>query len=136
MIASVPPTVPQTLPEVTYPDSDGQPMAENTLQYEWIVLLKENLDVLFEANPDVFVAGDLLWYPVKGQPETARAPDVMVIMGRSKGYRGSYKQWEEGDIAPPVVFEVLSPSNIRAEMSQKLIFYHSLGLDPDALNST
>ena len=27
-----------------YPDSDGQPMADNTLQFRWIVLIKENLE--------------------------------------------------------------------------------------------
>ncbi|MEB3163780.1 MAG: Uma2 family endonuclease [Prochlorothrix sp.] len=129
MIASLPSTMPATSAEVIYPDSDGKPMAENTLQYEWIVLLKENLEVLFEANSAVFVAGDLLWYPVQGHPEIAKAPDVMVIVGRPKGYRGSYKQWEEGDIAPQVVFEVLSPGNTRAEMSNKLVFYHEYGVE-------
>jgi hypothetical protein len=43
-----------------YPDSDGRPMAENTLQYEWIVTIKGNLDALFCNDPNVFVAGDLL----------------------------------------------------------------------------
>ena len=27
--------------EVFYPESDGKPMAENTLQYRWMVLLIE-----------------------------------------------------------------------------------------------
>lgn len=125
MIASPP----EIATDILYPDSDGQPMSDNTLQYEWIVLLKENLEVLFEADPTVFVAGDLLWYPVKGHPEIRRGPDVMVAMGRPKGYRGSYKQWEEGDIAPQVVFEVLSPGNTRSEMSRKLMFYHQYGVE-------
>ena len=33
--------------EVFYPESDGKPMAENTLQYRWIVLLIENIRNLF-----------------------------------------------------------------------------------------
>ena len=69
------------------------------------------LDALFRDDPDVFVAGDLLWYPVEGDPKTRIAPDAMVVFGRPKGYRGSYKQWDEGGIAPQVVFEVLSPGN-------------------------
>jgi hypothetical protein len=32
---------------VIYPDSDGQPMADNTLQFRWIVLIKENLECVF-----------------------------------------------------------------------------------------
>jgi hypothetical protein len=37
---------------------------------------------------------DLLWYPVRGQPRLRMAPDVLVALGRPKGYRGSYRQWE------------------------------------------
>ena len=115
-------------PEIIYPDSDGQPMAENTLQFEWIVLIKENLECLFANDPNVFVAGDLLWYPVEGHPEIRVAPDAMVIFGRAKGYRGSYRQWEEGNIAPHVVFEVLSPGNTATEMNRKLQFYDRYGV--------
>lgn len=116
-------------PAVVYPDSDGQPMAENTLQYEWIVTIKGNLDGLFRDDPDVFVAGDLLWYPVEGHPEIAAAPDTLVAFGRPKGYRGSYKQFEEGGIAPQVVFEILSPGNRAAEMVRKFRFYEQYGVE-------
>jgi hypothetical protein len=75
-----------------YPDSDGMPMAENALQYEWIVTIKGNLDALFRNDPNVFVAGDLLWYAVEGNPTIRTAPHSMVVFGRPKGYRGSYKQ--------------------------------------------
>ena len=95
-------------PEIVYPDSDGQPMAENTLQFEWIVTVKGGLEAMFRHRPDVFVAGDLLWYPVEGKPEIRTAPDAMVVLGRPPGYRGSYKQWEEDNIAPQVVFEIVS----------------------------
>jgi Uma2 family endonuclease len=54
---------------IIYPDSDGQPMADNTQQFRWIVLLKENLECLFAADPQVFVAGDFLWYPVEDHPD-------------------------------------------------------------------
>ena len=47
-------------PDNPYPESDGQPMAENTEQYEWLVKIKENLEILFADREDVFVAGDLL----------------------------------------------------------------------------
>jgi len=51
--------------EIIYPDSDGQPMADNTQQFRWITTIKTNLDWLFREQSDVFVAGDLLWYPVE-----------------------------------------------------------------------
>lgn len=112
-----------------YPDSDGQPMADNTQQFRWIVLIKENLELIFANAADVFVAGDLLWYPVEGHPEIRVAPDVMVAFGRVKGDRGSYQQWRENNIAPQVVFEILSPSNRLKEMTKKLQFYDRHGVE-------
>lgn len=116
-------------PDNPYPDSDGLPIAENTQQYEWLVKIKENLEILFAERDDVFIAGDLFWYPIPDRQQTYPvAPDVMVVIGRPKGKRGSYRQWEENNIAPQVVFEILSPSNSSAEMAQKKIFYEQYGV--------
>ncbi len=115
--------------EVFYPDSDGERMADNTLQFEWIVTIKGGLERLFHHDPDVFVAGDLLWYPVRGDNRTRLAPDAMVVFGRPKGYRGSYQQWREDGIAPQVVFEVLSPGNTTAEMANKRQWYARYGVE-------
>jgi Uma2 family endonuclease len=117
---------PQT---IHYPDSDGQPMADNTLQFRWIVIIKENLDLIFAADPNVFVAGDLLWYPIEGDNRLRCAPDAMVVFGRPKGDRGSYKQWCEDNIPPQVVFEILSPGNTLKEMAQKQTFYDEFGVE-------
>jgi Uma2 family endonuclease len=114
---------------IVYPDSDGQSMADNTLQFEWIVFFKENTEILLANNPNVFVAGDLLWYPVEGDPKIRMAPDLMVVFGRPKGYRGSFKQWEEDGIPPQVVVEVLSPGNTLREMARRLEFYDQYGVE-------
>ncbi len=114
---------------IQYPDDDGQPMAENTLQFKWIVLIKEGLETLFRHDPNVFVAGDLLWYPEEGKPKIRQAPDAMVAFGRPKGRRGSYKQWEEDGIPPQVVFEVLSPGNRFDELLRKFRFYERYGVE-------
>jgi hypothetical protein len=64
----------------------------------------------------------------------------MVVFGRPKGDRGSYRQWVEGDIAPQVVFEVLSPNNRPDELLLKYVFYERYGVeeyylyDPDQQN--
>jgi len=124
--------------QIVYPDSDGKPMADNTLQFRWIVKLQGGLDVLFRHAPEVFVAGDLLWYPVEGNNTLCTAPDVMVAFGRPKGDRGSYRQWDEGGLAPQVVFEILSPTNRPSEMASKFRFYDRFGVeeyylfDPDS----
>jgi len=114
---------------IEYPESDGQPIAENTLQFRWIMTIEGGLDALFAGDPNVFVAGDLLWYPTEGDPTTRVAPDAMVVFGRPKGERGSYRQWDEEGIAPQVVFEVLSPGNRSGEMQRKLRFYEQYGVE-------
>jgi Uma2 family endonuclease len=134
-------TIPPSAPPIVYPDSDGLPMAENTLQFQWITTITCGLDDLFADDPNVFVAGDLFWYPVQRRPRVRLAPDTIVAFGRPKGHRGSYRQWEEGGIAPQVVFEILSPGNRFGEMSAKFDFYRQYGVeeyylydpDPDRL---
>jgi Uma2 family endonuclease len=114
---------------IIYPDCDGQPMSDNTLQFKWIVTIEGGIDALFVDDPNVFVAGDLLWYPVEGEPNIRSAPDVMVVFGRRKGYRGSYRQWEEGGIPPQAVFEILSPGNRAGAMERKFQFYERHGVE-------
>jgi Uma2 family endonuclease len=123
---------------IVYPESDGQPMADNTKQLRWIVILFDNLAALFHDRSDVFVAANLFWYPVEGHLDLRIAPDVLVVFGRPKGDRGSYKQWEEANIPVTVAFEVLSPSNSVMEMDDKQAFCEDHGAeeyyvyDPDS----
>ncbi len=127
---------------IVYLDDNGEPMSDNTEQFRLIVWIKENSELLFANNPNVFVAGDLLWYPVERNNKLCQAPDVMVVFGRPKGYRGSYQQWNEDNIPPQVVFEIWSPGNRPAPMIQKFKFYERYGVeeyylyDPQTLELT
>ncbi|MEA5470010.1 Uma2 family endonuclease [Spirulina sp. 06S082] len=122
--------------ELLYPDSDGKPLADNTIQLRLIFTIKGGLDALFKDRTDVFIAADLFWYPVRltkqqilEQEEPQRqAPDVMVVLGRPKGDRGSYMQWKEDNIAPQVAFEILSPGNKKKDMDVKFKFYQQHGI--------
>jgi len=130
-------TVAQAKPVIEYPSTDGEPMAQNTRQYRWIVTIQGGLAAMFLHDPNVFVAGDLFWYPIEGDNKTRVAPDVMVVFGRPKGDRDSYKQWEEDNIPPQVVFEIASPGNTPSEWISKTLFYERFGVqefyiyDPD-----
>lgn len=121
--------------ELLYPSSDGEPMSESTEQYRWIVMIKENLEILFADQPDLFIAADLFWYPIQVTvpPAPRQAPDVMVAFGRPKGRRRSYRQWKENNIPAQVVFEVLSASNKTREgieaMDFKFQFYQQYGVE-------
>ncbi|MBI4675215.1 MAG: Uma2 family endonuclease [Chloroflexi bacterium] len=126
----------QTL-AIEYPESDGQPMAENTKQFEWIVTIEGGLDAQYASDPNVFVAGDLFWYPVEGRNDIRVAPDVLIVFGRPKGHRGRYLQWQEDNLPPQVVFEIWSPGNTTRDYTNKYRFYNKYGVqeyylyDPD-----
>ncbi|TAD99299.1 MAG: Uma2 family endonuclease [Oscillatoriales cyanobacterium] len=110
-----------TTEQIIYPSSDGQPMAESTIQ--------EGCESLFKNDPNVFIAADLLWYPVQGRPDISQAPDTMVIFGRPKGDRPSYMQFQEENIAPQVVFEIRSHNDRQIKMYKKLAFYNRYGVE-------
>ncbi len=123
-------TIPtKTSSEIIYPDSDGKPMSDNTKQFELIVTIQGGIDALYKDNENVFVAGDLLWYPVEGDNKTRVAPDTMVVFGRPKGYRGSYQQWFEDNIPPQVVFEILSPGKRMGKIFELFNFYDNYGVE-------
>ena len=51
------------------------------------------------------------------------------MFGRPKGNRGSYQQWQEDNIPPQVVFEVLSPGNRLTEMLKNFKFHERYGVE-------
>jgi Uma2 family endonuclease len=112
-----------------YPESDGEPMADNSEQARWLVVLFGNLLALFREAADVLVGLNMFWYPREGESEVKEAPDVFVVFGRPKGKRGSYQQWNEGDVPLTVVFEILSPGNTYQEMCDKFDFYEEYGVE-------
>ncbi|MEG4958649.1 MULTISPECIES: Uma2 family endonuclease [unclassified Microcoleus] len=115
--------------EIIYPCSDGQPMADSTIQYQLIVTIKESCESLLKDDPNVFIAADLLWYPVEGRTDISQAPDVMVVFGRPKGDRLSYIQYREDNITPQVAFEIRSHNDSQTKMNKKLSFYQRHGVE-------
>ena len=104
-------------------------MADNTLQFEWIVTIQGNLDAMYRDVPDIFVAGDHLIYPIENIAEIRFAPGIYVAHGRPKGHRGGYAVSEEGGIFPQVIFEVWSPNNRQQNMEEKRDFYENDGAE-------
>jgi Uma2 family endonuclease len=116
-------------PGIIYPESDGLPLSDNTKQFRWIMTIQGGLDAQYLEDPNVFVAGNLLWYPVEGDNKTRTAPDIFVAFGRPKGERGSYQQWLEGNIAPQAAFEIVSPGNSAGVLTRKFTFYDKYGVE-------
>ncbi len=112
---------------VYYPDSDGEPMADNDLQYRCITDTRFALEQYYRENPQVYVGADLLIYFVEGEPSKSIAPDVFVALGVPKVTRRNYLVWEEGK-PPDVVFEFASPRTWRADLGWKHGLYAGLGV--------
>ena len=116
--------------EVVYPESDGLPMAEGEEQGEVIRTLFPGYRHLYRDAEDVHVAGDMFWYPDRGNTRAVLAPDVMVIDGcRRDQNLSSYLPWDHAGNAPRLVIEVVSPSNKPTEMLDKLAFYDRHGVE-------
>ncbi|HEX7180596.1 MAG TPA: Uma2 family endonuclease [Thermoanaerobaculia bacterium] len=113
--------------DLEYPDSDGKPMAETDLHLEEMVYLRETFKERFADVPDVYVAGNLLFYYEKGRPKSVCAPDLFVVQGIPKGLRRTYLLWKERK-APCLVVEVTSDSTRRKDTGFKKRLYAQLGV--------
>jgi Uma2 family endonuclease len=121
-------TAPAAVPEVHYPDSDGQPMGETGIHVLAILMLYEALRRHFRGRTDVYIAADMFLYYQEGDPKKVKAPDVMVIFGVAGNHeRRSFKTWVE-KVEPSVVFEVSSGETIREDLHGKRDLYARLGV--------
>jgi hypothetical protein len=62
-----------TQPEIEYPETDGNPMAETDTYRQEMTDTIETLAEFFRAEPDVYVAGNLLLYYEEGNPAASTA---------------------------------------------------------------
>ncbi|HEX7181583.1 MAG TPA: Uma2 family endonuclease [Thermoanaerobaculia bacterium] len=113
--------------EIEYPDSDGEPMAETEVHLEEMVYIRAAFKKRFQDTPDVYVAGNLLFYYEKGNREAVVAPDGFVVKGVPKGRRRNYLLWKEGKV-PCFVAEVTSYSTKRKDLGFKKDLYERLGV--------
>lgn len=114
--------------DVEYPYSDGQPMAESDLHRDEMVDLIKALQRRYQANPDVYIAGNLFLYYRKGDPRSVVAPDVFLVRGVPNHQRKTYKLWEEGRV-PSLVIEVTSDTTRDEDLDKKKNIYEGLGVE-------
>ena len=113
--------------EVEYPDSDGLPMAENTVQCRAIREAMGALENHYKPAREVGIASDLLLYYRQGDPATSVAPDLMVSFDVRMLGLPSYKLWEVGK-PPEFVLEVSSQSSRALDRTKKVELYAGLGV--------
>jgi Uma2 family endonuclease len=92
-----------------------------------LIYLREALKDYFRDEPQVYVAGNMLFYYEEGNPAACVAPDVFVVQGVAKGERRTYKLWEEGQ-PPTVVFEITSRRSRLEDLGTKRALYAMLGV--------
>jgi Uma2 family endonuclease len=116
-----------TTPEVIYPTSDDEPVAET---YDHLYVLLTTLEVLkqYLANRQATVLANQFLFYSQGFPKLRVAPDVMVIFDVAPGGRDSYKIWEEGQV-PKVIFEMTSAGTKDRDEGFKKFLYEQLGVE-------
>ena len=118
-------------PEIFYPSSDGEPLAETSLHIDAIIAIVTALrlylqETSFQAQPAIVLTNQFLYY-AQGWPRLRVAPDVMVIFGVDPGPRDNFKIWQEGQV-PAIVFEVTSAATQDQDQGFKKGLYQQLGV--------
>lgn len=112
--------------EIDYPTSDGRPMAESDIHRQGMVDLIDVLKDRFEADPSVYVSGNLLVFYEEGNRRKHVAPDVFVVRGVPKlPLRDHYLMWREGK-GPDVVIELTSKTTRAEDQRKKLGLYRDV----------
>ncbi len=112
---------------ITYPSSDGLPMAESDFQRGPLMYAVEALRIYFRDRPDVYVSGNLFIYYEEGNPQAVVAPDVFAVFGASNQDRMIYRLWEE-PAALQWVMEITSRSTRGEDQRTKRALYAQLGV--------
>ncbi len=113
--------------ELSYPESDGQPMAETGIHVDQMMDLVKTLREFFRDRADVYVGANMFLYYREGDPRKVVAPDVFVCFGVSKEERRTWKVWSEGK-APDVIFELTSQATWDEDLGTKKGLYEVLGV--------
>ena len=114
-------------PNIHYPDTDGEPLAETEFQFNPLTEMVHALRVHFERRSDVYVAGDMFVYYRMNVVEANVAPDVFVVFGVEKRTRRSYMVWREGK-APDFVMEIASAGSYERDIGHKRDVYAAIGV--------
>ncbi len=111
---------------VSYPSSDGEPVAETYVHLYAMLVTLEVLQQYLKGRQATVLANQFFYY-AQGFPKLRVAPDVMVVFDVSPGGRDNFKVWEEGQV-PAVIFEITSQSTKEQDQVHKKTLYEQLGV--------
>jgi Uma2 family endonuclease len=122
-MASVLPTTASS--DVHYPDSDGRPMGETNRHVQNLSYLVIMLETHFAEEPQIFIAGNMFVYYVRGDRHRHVSPDVFAVRGiprQGNPERRRYLVWEEGK-SPDAIIELTSESAREEDLDDKMHIY-------------
>ena len=113
--------------EIDYPESDGQPMGETPLHQSWMIRLLNLFQQRYVAQPQVYVACNMMMYYTPGSMHEFLVPDLVVLLDSNRRSRRVLKLWEETQ-PPNLVLEVTSRSTRDNDTQPKKQLYAQLGI--------
>ena len=111
-----------TRPKISYPTSDGRPMAETDLHRNLMVEQIETLKMHKAGDRRFYVSGNLLVFYEPGNRRKHVAPDFFAVRGVPNHPRDHYLIWLEGK-APEVVIEYTSKTTRKEDQRTKFVLY-------------
>ena len=116
----------QTIDQIEYPESDGQPMGETDVHIDWMIRIRDILRYRYRGQR-VYIGANLLVCYKEGDPSKFIVPDDFVVKDCDPGRRRTFKIWEEGK-TPDVAIEITSRSSRDDDESYKPQTYARIGV--------
>lgn len=114
--------------EIIYPEQREDDMGETSIHAKLINKLLAMLLQFFEHREDVFLSSNLNLYYEEKNPNKWYAPDLLIAFGVPNYERSSYQIWKE-KVFPQIIFEVSSERTWKTDVSEKLEFYGTFGVE-------
>ena len=111
----------------TFPDSDGEPMAENRANLDQMVLLIYGAERLLAPRVRFAAGGNQFIYYNRRNGREHITPDVYVALDVEPGKRPKWETWYEEDKFPDLVMEITSVSTQDEDLGNKVRLYGRLG---------
>jgi Uma2 family endonuclease len=112
--------------EITYPTSDGEPLAE-TQEHIWVILTTLSILSQYLTGKQAVVFANQFFYYIEKKPMARVAPDVMVVFDIPVKLYGNYKLWQ-GQQTPAIIFEMTSAGTKETDWNFKKTLYEQLGV--------
>ena len=108
---------------IYYPDSDGEPLAENGVQAEALNYLYNALKEWLKEREDAQVIMDMFVYHVEGNHRIVFAPDIGVMLGaEGEHIRMVWQTWRENGVLPSLIIETASPNTWRQDLEKRNLY--------------